>query len=102
MEKKMSKNALRSEKKERENTMQIRLSEDEFVLYRSAADHKGVSLSAWARLALSERALSDLERAKEVGLIGAGLSARAARARLALKETAGSTGSIGSTSQKGA
>lgn len=58
-----------SKKKERENSMQIRLSEDEYVLYKSAAEHKGVSLSAWARLALGEQALADLERAKQAGLL---------------------------------
>lgn len=61
-----------SKKKERENTMQIRLSEDEFVLYHSAAEHKGISLSAWARLALGECAMRDLERAKRAGLVGEG------------------------------
>jgi len=57
-------------KKERENTMQIRLSEDEYVLYKSAADFKGLSLSAWSRLALCERAQIELERAKAAGLAG--------------------------------
>lgn len=46
--------------KKRDVCMQLRFADDEHLLVTSAAQHRGVSFSAWARMVLCDRAREDL------------------------------------------